>query len=220
MEGTFRRSVPQWPRNRVSTSSKKSRPSSFLRRIAEVAHRGRSPRLRRRQSRAPPRERRGRRTANAPGFDARTLLYRFSGVDLTVIEGIESTTALVILSEIGYDLSGFPSVKHFTSWLGLCPNRKISAGKVKSSHVRPGPNRVAQALRLAARSLHSSKSALGAFLRRLKSRMGKAQAITATAHKLARLVYAVLKNGTEYVRARRGLRLRVVTMWTCLPKRS
>ena len=142
----------------------------------------------------------GRRTANAPGFDARTLLYRFSGVDLTVIEGIESTAALVILSEIGYDLSGFPSVKHFTSWLGLCPNRKISAGKVKSSHVRPGRNRVAQALRLAARSLHSSKSALGAFLQRLKSRIGKAQAITATAHKLARLVYAVLKNGTEYVR--------------------
>ena len=104
------------------------------------------------------------------------------------------------MGEIGYDLSRFPSVKHFTSWLGLCPNRKVSAGKVKSSRVRPGGNRVTQALRLAARSLHSSKSALGAFLRRLKARMGKAQAITATAHKLARLVYAVLKNGTEYVR--------------------
>jgi len=140
------------------------------------------------------------RTANAPGFDVRTLLYRLSGVDLTVIEGIEGTTALIILSEIGYDLSRFPSVKHFTSWLGLCPNRRVSAGKVKSSHVRPGANRVTTALRLAARSLHSSKSALGAFLRRLKARMGKAQAITATAHKLARLVYAVLKNGTEYVR--------------------
>jgi transposase len=146
-----------------------------------------------------PKRRLRSRTANAPGFDVRTLLYRLSGVDLTVIEGIEGTTALIILSEIGYDLSRFPSVKHFTSWLGLCPNRKVSAGKVKSSRVRPGASRMALALRLAARSLHSSKTALGAYLRRLKARMGKAQAITATAHKLARLVYALLKNGTEYV---------------------
>ena len=106
---------------------------------------------------------------------------------------------MTILSEIGLDLSRFPSLKHFCSWLGLCPQHKISAGKVKSRHVRPGANRVAQALRLAARSLHHAKTALGGFFRRMKSRMGTAQAITATAHKLARLVYTLLKHGMEYV---------------------
>jgi transposase len=146
---------------------------------------------------AKPRQR--ARRANEPHFDARDLLHRMSGVDLTVIEGIDVSTALTILGEIGLDLSRFPSVKHFCSWLGLCPQHQSSAGKLKSRHVRPGANRVAQALRLAARSLHHAKTALGGFFRRLKSRMGTAQAITATAHKLARLVYTLLKHGTDYV---------------------
>lgn len=147
----------------------------------------------------PPKPRQRSRRANEPHFDARDLLHRMSGVDLTLIEGIDGTTALTILSEIGLDLSRFPSSKHFCSWLGLCPQHKISAGKIKSRHVRPGANRVAQALRLAARSLHHAKTALGGFFRRLKSRMGTAQAITATAHKLARLVYTLLTHGTAYV---------------------
>ena len=147
----------------------------------------------------PTKPRQRARKANEPHFDARSLLHRMSGVDLTAIEGIDGTTALTILSEIGPDLSRFPSIKHFCSWLGLCPQHKISAGKIKSRHVRPGANRVAQALRLAARSLHHAKTALGGFFRRMKSRMGTAQAITATAHKLARLVYTLLTHGTDYV---------------------
>jgi hypothetical protein len=81
----------------------------------------------------------------------------------------------------------------------LCPHHRITGGKVLSSRIRPGPNRAAQALRLAARWLHASQSALGAYFRRLKSRLGTAQAIVATAHKLARLVYSLLKHGTAYV---------------------
>lgn len=145
----------------------------------------------------PSKPRQRARKANEPHCDARDLLHRMSGVELTAIEGIDATTALTILSEIGLDLSRFPSLKHFCSWLGLCPPHKISAAKIKSRHVRPGANRVAQALRLAARSLHHAKTALGGFFRRMKSRLGTAQAITA--HKRARLVYTLLKHGTAYV---------------------
>jgi len=135
----------------------------------------------------PPNARRHKKT-NEPRFDARTPLYRLAGVDLTTIEGIEEGTALVILSEIGTDRTRWPSVKHFCSWLGLCPQHKISGGKVLSRRVRPGAHRVTVARRLAARTLHHSQSALGAFFRRLKARLGTPKAITATAHKLARLV--------------------------------
>jgi hypothetical protein len=121
------------------------------------------------------------------------------GVDLTAIEGIDETTALVLLSEVGTDMSRWLSLKHFTSWLGLCPQHKISGGKILSRRTRRGASRAKRALRLAARSLHRSKSALGAFLRRMKSRHGMAHALTATAHKLARLVYTLLRHGTAYV---------------------
>jgi transposase len=147
----------------------------------------------------PPKARRKRRGDNRPSFDARGALYRMAGVDLTVIEGIEESTALVVLSEIGTDMSRWPTVKHFCSWLGLCPNHRISGGKVLSRRTTPCANRAASALRLAAYALHRSQSALGAFLRRLKSRVGAPKAITATAHKLARLVYSLLKHGTSYV---------------------
>ena len=146
----------------------------------------------------PPKARRHKKT-NAPRFDARTPLSRMAGVDLTTIEGIEEGTALVILSEIGTDMTRWPSVKHFCSWLGLCPQHQISGGKVLSRRVRPGAHRVTVALRLAARSVHHSQSALGAFLRRMKARLGTPKAITATAHKLARLVYHLLKHGSAYV---------------------
>ena len=120
-------------------------------------------------------------------------------MDLTAIEGIEVSTALVILGEIGVDVSKFPTEKHFASWLGLCPNHQESNRKRKSRRARKGKNRVAIALRLAARSLHRSHSALGAYFRRMNSRLGYKGAITATAHKLARYVYAMLKHGQAYV---------------------
>jgi hypothetical protein len=132
-------------------------------------------------------------------FDVRKALYRASGVDLTAIEGIDESTALVLLSEVGTDMSRWPSVKHFCSWLGLSPNHRISGGQVLSRRTKPCASRAALALRLAASALHRSQSALGAFLRRLKSRVGAPKAITATAHKLARLVYTLLKHGTAYV---------------------
>jgi transposase len=147
----------------------------------------------------PYRPRARKRATNEPAFGARELLFRLAGVDLTAIEGIEATTALVVLSETGTDMSRWPGEKHFASWLGLCPQPQKTGGRLKSSRVRPGANRAAVALRLAARSLHHSKSALGAYLRRLKSRLGMPKAIVATAHKLARLIYRLLKHGQAYV---------------------
>lgn len=134
----------------------------------------------------PPKARRHTKT-NAPRFDARTPFSRLAGVDLTTIEGIAEGTALGILSEIGTAMHRWPSVKHFWSWLGLCPQHKISGGKVLSRRVRPGAHRVTVALRLAARTLHHSQRALGACFRRMQARLGTPKAITATAHNLARL---------------------------------
>jgi transposase len=140
-----------------------------------------------------------RRKDNEVTFDARQRLHHVAGVDLTAIEGIEERTALVVLSEIGIDMSRWPSEKHFGSWLGLAPNPKKSGGRVKSSATRPGVNRAAQALRLAAKNLQRSQSALGAFFRRIAARRGLAKAITATAYKLARIIYAMLQHGMAYV---------------------
>src|SRR5205085_2324934 len=98
---------------------------------------------------------------------------------------------------IGVDMSRFPTIKHFTSWLGLCPGTKITGGKVMSGKTKRCVNRAAQALRLAAAALRSSKSALGAYFRRLCSRMDKPKAVTAAAHKLARLIYTMLTKGAE-----------------------
>ena len=140
------------------------------------------------------------RKPNALRFDVRTALYYVVGIDLTEIEGIDELSALNLISEIGTDLSKFASMKRFCSWLGLCPNFKKTGGKVKSSRTRPGANRAATVLRLAASSLHNSQGALGAFLRRMKGRLGAAAAVTATAHKLARIVYLALKHGLSYVR--------------------
>jgi len=131
---------------------------------------------------------------NAPDFDLRAHMYRILGTDLTQIDGVSSLTAQVIFTEIGPDLSDFKNVGHFCSWLGLCPNNNISGGKVLSSHTRPGSNRVAQALRLSANSLWNSKSYLGDYFRRMRSRLGAPKAITATAHKLARIVYHLINN--------------------------
>lgn len=139
-----------------------------------------------------------RKHANAPVFDVRPLLAQAAGVDLTAIEGIDSTVAMVLLGEVGVDVSAFPSEKHFGSWLGLAPKAKRS-GKRRRDRVGPGASRAAWALRLAAQSLHRSQTALGGFFRRLKGRLGAPKAITATAYKLARLVYRLLKYGHDYV---------------------
>ena len=136
---------------------------------------------------------------NAPQFDARAALARWAGVDLTRINGLSVTTVMTILSEIGPDLSRFASIKHFCSWLGLCPGTKISGGKVLSARTRRSANRVRQALKLAAMSLSRNDSALGAFYRRLCARMDKPRANTAVAHKLARMVYFMLTRGEAFV---------------------
>jgi transposase len=128
-------------------------------------------------------------------------LQRMSGVDLTRIDGIDTNSALKIIAEIGIDMSRWQSAKHFASWLGLCPGTKVSGGKVLSAKSKQVANRAAATLRMAAFTLFKSKSALGAYLRRQRSRLGAPKAITATAHKLARLVYTMLKHGTAYVDA-------------------
>ncbi|MBK8113104.1 MAG: IS110 family transposase [Candidatus Accumulibacter sp.] len=118
---------------------------------------------------------------------------------MTRIPGIDTSTALKVISEVGTDLRRFPTVKHFTSWMGLCPGTKISGGKVLSSATKRCSNRAAQALRMAAQALRRSQSALGAYHRRLCARMDRPKAITATAHKLARLIYFMLTKGQPYV---------------------
>jgi transposase len=134
-----------------------------------------------------------------PPVTVAEALMRMSGVDLTTIDGIETASALKIIAEVGIDMSRWKSDKHFASWMALSPGAKISGGKVLSSATKKIANRAAQAFRLAAYGLARSKSALGAYFRRQKARLGAPKAITATAHKLARLVYAMLKNGTSYV---------------------
>jgi len=145
-----------------------------------------------------PKRHRGR-AKNAPAFDLRTYLFQLCGVDLTRIDGIDVTTAFKVLAEVGADLSRFKSAKHFASWLGLCPGTKISGGKVLSAATKPVANRAAKALRMAAASLRNSQSALGAYYRRLCARMDKPRAVTACAHKLARLIYTMVTKGEEYV---------------------
>lgn len=139
------------------------------------------------------------RRRNEPHFDAASKIHRVTGVDLTRIEAIDGNTALKIVSEIGFDVTAWPSVKHWCSWLGLCPGNNKSGGRQRKSRTKPSANRVAASLRLAARALWNSKSALGAFLRRIAARKGMPKAITAAAHKLARLVYYMFKYGTDYV---------------------
>ncbi|HEY5316954.1 MAG TPA: IS110 family transposase [Solirubrobacteraceae bacterium] len=146
-----------------------------------------------------PRPRRRGRKPNDPRFDAAAKLARALGVDVTAIEGIDAATATVILAETGGDVSRFPSEKHFASWLGLCPRTDRSNRTERRRTPRKGKNRVAQALRMAAQAVGRTPTALGAFYRRIKSRIGGRGAITATAHKLSRLVYRMLRYGSDYV---------------------
>lgn len=132
-------------------------------------------------------------------FDLTSELIRITGVDLTKIPSIGASTALSIVSEIGLDMGRWKSAKHFASWLGLCPGNKVSGGKRLSGKSKPCKNRVAIALRVAANTLYRSQCAFGAYLRRMKGRLGSPKAVTALAHKLAKLIYMMLRYGTEYV---------------------
>ncbi len=133
------------------------------------------------------------------GVDVRELLFKKSGVDLFAVPGLAADTLLTLSSEVGFDMSPWKTSKHFSAWLGLCPGTKISGGKVLNKKTKRHPNRAAQAFRMAAATQARSKTALGAFYRRIKSRTGGKQAITATAHKIARIYYTLLTKGTSYV---------------------
>jgi hypothetical protein len=135
---------------------------------------------------------------NELAFDLRTHLYRITGVDLTQVPGFQALTIHTVLSEIGLDMSKWPTDKHFASWLGLCPDNQMSGGKVLSTGSRRVQNRASRALRMAAQSLRTSPSYLGAFYRRMRSKLGPAKATTATAHKLANIIYPMLKEKTPY----------------------
>lgn len=136
--------------------------------------------------------------SNGLHFDVRSALYQLAGVDLTQIHGIGPYLALRLVGECGTDLSRWPTVKHFTSWLTLAPGCKISGGKVLSSRTRKTTNRVAALLRLAAVTVGKTSTALGAFYRRLAARIGKAKAVTATARKIAVLFYNAMRYGMKY----------------------
>lgn len=146
----------------------------------------------------PPAPRTQKRRKNQAHFELAPALYRLAGVDLTQIDGLDELTVQKVLCETGTDMSKWPTVKHFTSWLRLCPNNKITGGKVIQSGVQPTKNRASAALRVAAASLKNSDSALGAFYRRMRARLGTPAAITATAHKLARIIYFMLKYRVPY----------------------
>ncbi|BAS59511.1 transposase [Leptolyngbya boryana IAM M-101] len=139
-----------------------------------------------------------KRPQNQPSFDLKHHLHRISGVDFTAIDGMGVLTVQTILSEIGLDASRFPSAKQFATWLGLSPGTNISGGRRKSAKTRPGSSRAANAFRIAAMAAGKSDSAIGAFFRRLKARLGAPKAITATAHKLARVFYFMRKTHQSY----------------------
>ena len=149
----------------------------------------------------PPRPKGKKPSRNAPNFDLRSHLYRISGVDFTQIDGLEALTVQSIISEVGLDPTRFPTSKHFTSWLGICPGSKISGGKILSSKTRTVVNRASNAFRIAAQSLANSQTALGGFYRRIRTRSGAPIAITATAHKLARVFYHLWTTGEDFVDA-------------------
>jgi transposase len=136
-----------------------------------------------------------------PAFDVRTQLYTMTGVDLTQVDGLQAKTVLTVISEIGLDMSRWPTEKHFTSWLTLCPGVNKTGGRTesRSGKTRASSNRAAAALRMAACTLLRADCALGAYGRRMRARLGAPKAITATARKLAIIIYNMLKYGKTYV---------------------
>jgi transposase len=142
---------------------------------------------------------RKKKKRNNPTYDCREQAYRISGVDLTQIDGISESAALTLIAEIGVDMSKWETEKHFASWLTLCPNNKVSGGKVLQRSTRKSEGRARNTFLLCAQSLLRSSSALGAYCRRMCGRLGQPKGITAAAHKLALLVYRMLKFGRDYV---------------------
>lgn len=136
---------------------------------------------------------------NQPRFNLAKRLENVLGVDLTSIDGICGLTAMKFFTEVGCTVDAFPNEKAFSSWLRLCPNNRKTGGKVKSTRTLPSQNRLSTALRVAAQALHHSKSALGAYSRQMRSHLGAPKAITATAHRLAILIYRMVRYGKEYV---------------------
>ena len=136
---------------------------------------------------------------NAPAFDVRSQIVRLVGVDLGAIKGLSDSSVQTILSEIGTDMTKWPTVKHFTSWLGLAPHNDISGGKVLRSRTLRTRNRAGQAFRQAATAIASSPSALGAYYRRKRAQGGPQYAQVATAHKMARIVYFLLKRRVAFI---------------------
>jgi len=138
------------------------------------------------------------RRKNQTHFDLRKQLHRLLGIDLTEVDGFDSLTVQTLVSEIGTDVDAWPTIKHFTSWLALSPNNKITGGKVRGRHTKKSSNRANTAFRLAAQSVARSDSAVGAFYRRKRAHLGPAKAIVATAHKLARIFYVILQRREPY----------------------
>ncbi len=132
-------------------------------------------------------------------FQVGKHLKQLVGTDLTTVPGIDASTALKLISEIGTDINRWPTAKHFCAWLGLCPGTRISGGKYLSSHTSHSSNKAATSLRMAVSGLYRSNTTLGAHLRRMKARMGPVQAITATAHKMARSIYYMMQRQADYV---------------------
>ena len=150
----------------------------------------------------PEEKRKGRlkkKSGNKPRFDLRTGLFRMTGTDVTRIDGIYVMTATTILSEVGWDMSKWETEDHFVSWLRLCPDNRTSGDKIIGKGRLPTNNRVSTALKMAANTLRTSQTYLGAQFRRLRSRLDTPVAIKAMAAKLARLVYRMLRYGMKYV---------------------
>lgn len=140
----------------------------------------------------------GSKKAKEFSFEVEAEMYRQVGVNLFRVPGFNEETVLRLLAETGRDLTRWPSEKHFASWLSLCPGTKKSGGKVLSSRTQPNRNRAAEALRRAAVSAGRTETELGAYFRRKRARKGPAGAVTATAHKLAKLYYVLVKEQQEY----------------------
>ena len=138
------------------------------------------------------------RPGNEPAFDLKGELFRIAGVDLTDVPSIGAITAHTLIMEVGPDVSRFRNASAFAAWLGLCPEKEISGGKVLSTKSRKVKNRAAIALRLGAHCLYHAKNYLGEFYRKMKCRLGAPEAVTATAHKLARIVYHLLLTKEPY----------------------